>query len=191
MPRPPSFDRDELIERACRLFWRQGWAGTSMKDLEAELGLKPGSFYAAFGSKDALFALALERYAADGAARLGALETRLGPVETLKAHLAQVVSREDGAPLPCMLAKTVLELGPKGHALADKAQTCLGAMEARFAALFRQGQAVGQIAPHHDPERLARRFQSDLLGLRVTAQRPDVDADALAADIGRDLDRLG
>ncbi|MEO1734071.1 MAG: helix-turn-helix domain-containing protein, partial [Pseudomonadota bacterium] len=61
MPRKPEYDRDDLIDRARNLFWKRGWAGTSLKDLEAELKLKPGSFYAAFGSKDALFELSLDR----------------------------------------------------------------------------------------------------------------------------------
>ena len=72
MPRKPNFDRDELIERARDLFWERGWAGTSLKDLEAALQMKPGSFYAAFGSKERLYSLALEKYAADGQARLKA-----------------------------------------------------------------------------------------------------------------------
>ena len=60
MPRKPNYDRNDLINRARDLFWKRGWAGTSLKDLEGELQMKPGSFYAAFGSKDALFELALE-----------------------------------------------------------------------------------------------------------------------------------
>ena len=63
MPRKPNYDRNKLIERARDLFWKRGWAGTSLKDLEAVLQMKPGSFYAAFGSKEALFALAMEKYA--------------------------------------------------------------------------------------------------------------------------------
>ena len=66
MPHKPNYDRDELIVRARDLFWKRGWAGTSLKDLEAVLQMKPGSFYAAFGSKEALFALAMEKYATDG-----------------------------------------------------------------------------------------------------------------------------
>ncbi|MEM8803455.1 MAG: helix-turn-helix domain-containing protein, partial [Pseudomonadota bacterium] len=66
MPRKPEYDRDDLIDRARTLFWRKGWAGSSLKDLEDKLKINPGSFYAAFGSKDALFELTLDRYATDG-----------------------------------------------------------------------------------------------------------------------------
>ncbi|MEX0285010.1 MAG: TetR/AcrR family transcriptional regulator [Paracoccaceae bacterium] len=189
MPRRPSFDRDALIEQARDLFWHRGWAGTSLKDLERELKLKPGSFYAAFGSKDALYALALERYAQDGVARLTGLANEIGPLETLKTQLQHVVdpTRETKA---CMLAKSYLELKAQNDELADHAGGLLKAMERCFADLFRHAQSEGQVDPSLDPDRLARRYQSDLMGLRVSAERDDVDAMELARDIADDLDRL-
>lgn len=190
MPRKPSYDRDDLIERALVLFWRQGWAGTSMKDLEAALGLRPGSFYAAFGSKDALYTLALDRYAADGAARLDALSESLPPIEALKAHVRSVAFDAAGAGRACMLAKTLLELGPRGSPLAERASDHLARAEARFAGLFDAARDGGGLDPRQDPARLARRFQSDLLGLRVSAERPGMDACALADEIAEGLDAL-
>ena len=99
MPRLPQYDKDELIDRARDLFWRQGWAGTSLKDLEAVLQMKPGSFYAAFGSKDALFELALDRYASDGAARFKALAAAHGPLGALQRYPAFVIETGAGAAL--------------------------------------------------------------------------------------------
>ena len=190
MPRTPSYDRDALIDRARTLFWRQGWAGTSMRDLERELNLRPGSFYAAFGSKDALYGLALDRYAQLGAERLAALAEAHDPLDALKAHLRAVVSDPDVGARACMLAKTMLELRGGNAGLAGRAADHLARAEAAFAALFRAARDAGRIAPHHDPDRLARRFQSDLLGLRVSAERPDVDALALADEIAGGLDAL-
>ena len=190
MPRKPEYDRDDLIARARDMFWRQGWAGTSLKNLERELKLKPGSFYAAFGSKDALYALALERYTQEGVARLKALAEELGPKAALQAQPRLVI--ETGA-LPakaCMLAKTYAELQARDHDLAEKAAAHMAEMKACFTDLFRRAQAAGEIGPDHDPARLASRYQSDLLGLRLSAERSDVDATAIAADIAADLDRL-
>jgi AcrR family transcriptional regulator len=45
-----------------RLFWQQGYEGTSLTDLTAGMGIRPASLYAAFGSKEELFLEALERY---------------------------------------------------------------------------------------------------------------------------------
>ncbi|WP_170440211.1 TetR/AcrR family transcriptional regulator [Ruegeria arenilitoris] len=190
MPRKPAYDRDALIAQARDLFWRQGWAGTSLKNLERALKLKPGSFYAAFGSKDALYALTLERYADEGVARLEALAEELGPLGALKTQPRLVVEAANAPAKACMLAKTYAELSAKDHDLAQLAATHLSRMKGCFADLFRQAQAQGQIGADHDPERLAARYQSDLLGLRLSAERGDVDARQIAADIAADLDRL-
>ncbi|WP_037313218.1 TetR/AcrR family transcriptional regulator [Ruegeria halocynthiae] len=190
MPRKPAYDRDALIAQARDVFWRQGWAGTSLKDLERELKLKPGSFYAAFGSKDALYALTLERYAQDGVARLTAMAKELGPLGALKAQPRVVIEASEMPARACMLAKTYAELQAKGHDLAAQASLHMAEMKTCFTALFRRAQQAGDIGPDHDPDRLAARYQSDLLGLRLSAERDDVNAAEIAADIAADLDRL-
>jgi AcrR family transcriptional regulator len=190
MPRKPNYDRDELIERARDLFWQRGWAGTSLKDLEALLQMKPGSFYAAFGSKEALFALAMEKYATDGRERLKALAEKHGPIKALQLF-PELVVQNDGAPAKaCMLSKTLLELHAHSHPLAHEANLHLLKMEAHFSELFQQAQSAGDIDVSRDPKVLARRYQSDLLGLRVSAEREGVDAKAIAAEIANGLIRL-
>lgn len=190
MPRKPSYDREDLIRRAKDVFWKQGWAGTSMKDLERELKLKPGSFYAAFGSKDALYGLALERYSQESSQVFQALAQELGPLNALKEMPKRIVCTEDAASKACMISKTFLELSRQGHDLADQAAEMLRKKEELFADLFAQAQDAGQIGQSRDPKRLARRYQSDLLGLRVTAERSPEDAQEIAEDIAADLDRL-
>ena len=187
MPRKPNFDRDELIERARDLFWERGWAGTSLKDLEAALQMKPGSFYAAFGSKERLYSLALEKYAADGQARLMALAHEKGPIKALQRFPEMVVENDVAPAKACMLSKTLLELHAQAHPLAKIANQHLLKMEAQFADLFQQAQSEGDIDSAHDPQTLARRYQSDLLGLRVSAEREGVDAEAIAAEISNGL----
>ena len=62
MPRQRSFDEDVVLTAAMKCFWRRGYCGTSMKDLEAATGLTTGSLYNGFESKDELFRLALLHY---------------------------------------------------------------------------------------------------------------------------------
>lgn len=61
--RPATFDKEAALEAAMRLFWEKGYEGTSMADLSQAMGIHPSSMYAAFGDKQALFALAAKRYA--------------------------------------------------------------------------------------------------------------------------------
>ena len=62
MARARAFDIDRALDSAVDLFWRAGYAKTSVRDLCDAMGLLQGSFYAAFGSKEACFRRALVRY---------------------------------------------------------------------------------------------------------------------------------
>jgi len=61
--RPRSFDRANAIDQAMHTFWAHGYEATSLSLLkEAMGGISAPSFYAAFDSKEALFAEVLQRY---------------------------------------------------------------------------------------------------------------------------------
>src|SRR5271156_7213585 len=60
--RPRGFDRDAALEAAMFLFWRKGFAATSMNDLCDAMNVRSPSLYAAFGSKEALYLEAIQHY---------------------------------------------------------------------------------------------------------------------------------
>jgi AcrR family transcriptional regulator len=60
--RPREFDRDEALTRIQATFWKHGYEGASMADLVDATGLASARLYAAFGSKEAMFRAAIERY---------------------------------------------------------------------------------------------------------------------------------
>ena len=50
------FDREQALKHAMDVFWTRGYDGASLEDLQKAMGgISPPSFYAAFGSKEALF----------------------------------------------------------------------------------------------------------------------------------------
>lgn len=55
---------DQALETAIRLFQSRGYDAVGVAELVGELGIKPPSFYAAFGSKAGLLERAIERYSA-------------------------------------------------------------------------------------------------------------------------------
>lgn len=65
--RPRSFDTEQAVAVAADLFRARGFDAVSVADVTDVLGIKPPSFYSAFGSKQGLYARVLERYAAMGA----------------------------------------------------------------------------------------------------------------------------
>jgi AcrR family transcriptional regulator len=60
--RPREFDRNAALDAAMRLFWRKGFASTSISDLCDAMGIGSPSLYAAFGCKETLYREAMARY---------------------------------------------------------------------------------------------------------------------------------
>lgn len=62
MGRNKAFDESEALGQAMRLFWRQGYANTSLKQLLAEMNMLNGSFYHCFKDKKTIFLKTLVHY---------------------------------------------------------------------------------------------------------------------------------
>ncbi|MCA9695658.1 MAG: helix-turn-helix transcriptional regulator, partial [Myxococcales bacterium] len=73
------------------VFWREGFHGASIAQLGAAMGLRPGSIYAAFGSKEGLFREALAAYTRQVRARARALQ--LGPRALLERWFTLHIDR--------------------------------------------------------------------------------------------------
>lgn len=112
--RPLTFKRDVVLEGVVRLFWEQGYEGVSMKELEGRTGLNRSSLYNSFGSKEALFSQALDRYVAQVATRFlvpleqgtEGLDDILTFVEALERWFSSAVS-EAG----CLMVNSMVEFG--------------------------------------------------------------------------------
>ncbi len=62
MGRPKSFSRDDVLEKALPVFWKQGFAGTSLQDLERATGVNKSGLYSEFRDKEDLFLECLRHY---------------------------------------------------------------------------------------------------------------------------------
>jgi len=62
MPRVKLFDEKKVLTKAMNLFWKQGYAATSVRDLVNHLGINRASLYATYGDKEQLFKKAFEQY---------------------------------------------------------------------------------------------------------------------------------
>lgn len=195
MKRARPYDRDTALEAALRLFWTKGYHATSLKDLEAALNMKPGSIYAAFSSKEALFLSVLERYFHQNRDAFRATIAEAdSPLEALADHLRGYAEdpAEDAECRACMLVKTLLDTTAADAVIAARARAYLDAMKSEIATAFDRAKACGELPPEADPERLARRYQSDITALRIESHRGTGQAElaALAEDRVQDLERL-
>ncbi len=195
MARKATFDRDEILARARDLFWRKGYHATSLKDLEHALELKPGSIYAAFGSKEALFSEALRVYARGTRDNLDeALEAGTSPLAALAQHARNLggLCGKDRPARACMLVKTILEHPDESSPVRKLAEDLMAQAGARFVEGFARAKAAGELPPDADPVRLGLKFQSDIVGLRAFAQRSDgkTIVPALAEDLAESVEAL-
>lgn len=176
MARPREFDEDEVLDAAVARFWRDGYEGTSMRDLIAGTGLTSASLYNAFGDKRALYRRALDRYVDRSVTdRIRRCE-RLAPRAAIAAFFAEVLQRSltDAECRGCMLVNSALEATPRDPELRRAIADELGRIEAFFLGRVRAGQAEGAITRTLAAEDLARNLLGVLMGLRVLARvRPE------------------
>ncbi|WP_221798957.1 TetR/AcrR family transcriptional regulator [Oceanobacter mangrovi] len=104
--RPRAFDRDDAVSKAMNLFWEKGFESTSLADLRETLGkMSSASFYAAFGSKQALYKECLERYVQSCGAASSVLDDNLmSPRECMQTMLYDTISMQTSplSPSGCM-----------------------------------------------------------------------------------------
>jgi AcrR family transcriptional regulator len=60
--RPRAYDPEAALARATDTFWKAGYAGTSLDDLGAAMGMNRPSLYGAFGDKRDLYIKTLAHY---------------------------------------------------------------------------------------------------------------------------------
>ncbi|WP_335947072.1 helix-turn-helix domain-containing protein [Salipiger bermudensis] len=194
MARTASYDREAALDAAMTLFWVKGYHATSLKDLEQALQMRPGSIYGAFQSKEALFRATLDRY---GARMANDLETLLAgadsPIEALQSHLRSLAELHpaERPSTACMLVKSLLEV-PDEAELRAVVLGHLDTVERLLAEALRRAQALGELPPGSDPDRIARRLQTYIFGLKIQAQREN-DPERmrlLCADLADELGQL-
>lgn len=174
MPRTPKFHRETALHNALILFWRQGYHATSMKDIEEEMDMRPGSIYAAFGNKEALFKETLAAYSAAATQDFQqTLAQTPSVLQGLSLYLRNIAAASRlGAPTKaCMLVKTLLEFTPDDRAFSPEVRQYLNDIQRLFTNAFEQAQERGEIGSSQSPERLGLLFQTQVMGLRTMARR--------------------
>lgn len=177
MPRRSRYSRDESLSRAMDVFWARGYQATSLKDLEDSLDMRPGSIYAAFGSKESLFLDALDLYARGMGEEMAAWTRSTSLTQGLRDYFrALSEGRQEGpavgAGRACLMVKSLLEAADTQPVILRYAEAFLSNAEARFAAMLEGALERGELRPGSDCRRLARHLQSQIMGLRVILQRP-------------------
>jgi len=170
MARRAQFKREEVVEKAMRAFWDQGYGATSLADLVEVTDLNPGSLYSAFQSKEGLFLAALDHYGERSTARLERmLAEASSPLAGIRAYFQQLGkdAANPGARRSCLLVNTVLELARQNKAVQTRVNRHLDTLEGLFRRALEAAQANGELSRDKDPKVLAAFLMCNIWGLRV------------------------
>ncbi|MGK5058960.1 TetR/AcrR family transcriptional regulator [Janthinobacterium sp. LB2P49] len=176
MGRPRTFDRQAAVEQAMFLFWQQGYESTSLSQLKASLGggISAPSFYAAFGSKEALFREAAQCYL-DTYARVTEClwDDGLAPRAAVELALRQSAAMQSdaGHPPGCMVALGCMSAPTAEHAAVAAPLTQSRARtRAGFVRCVERGMVSGELSAQMDGQALAAVFDSFLSGVAIQAR---------------------
>jgi TetR/AcrR family transcriptional repressor of nem operon len=163
--RPKEFEVEDALRCAARAFCAGGYAGTSIRDLEREIGVGRKSLYDTFGDKRDLFLRVLDRF----------IEAPY-PISSRSASLPEIkrmfygARSLDPADQASLFANVMVEFGVEtDEDVALRVKRHLDRLETLFARALERAAGEGQIAPV-DVRSTARYLTSSLQGLWVMSR---------------------
>jgi TetR/AcrR family transcriptional regulator, transcriptional repressor for nem operon len=144
--RPREFDHDDVLRIAFDQFWRKGVRGTSLSDIARDAGIQRGSLYNAFGSKEALFLCAYERYASEYLSPVQKALSSATLRERLTAFFDLTIKnfRSGSPPRGCPTTRGLMELASvEGEGLDENARQAFADLLARITGLIQEALSEG------------------------------------------------
>ena len=170
MGRIRTFDIEEAIGAATKLFWR-GYESTSMADLTSGLGIGPASFYHTFESKEALFREVVRRYIAS----LDAIyeqafqsDDTVGAVRALLRHYAGIVT-DPIHTAGCLVVNSSPAV-EADEALKQWLASHREALRKRLENRFAEDRRAGRLPAGSSPKTMARLVLALAAGIAIEAR---------------------
>ncbi len=184
--RPRGFDRDAALDSAMHLFWEHGYEGASLLTLRHAMGdISSASFYAAFGSKEALYRQTLARYLDRHGSIVDALDDELLPPRARleQALLGSATVQTDLAhPTGCMVTLSATISSEAGAAIRALTRTERDVTRQALRRCITAGVSAGDLDPTTDVAGLVALYDGLMLGISIQA-RDGVPASAIRAGI--------
>lgn len=170
MPWEKSFDENEIVDRAMRVFWSKGYASSSINDLTSATGINRGSLYNAFGGKLKLFTRGLLKYDLEHRRSfLSELEAMNDPLASFERCFEAVIAETltDKEKKGCFLVNTASEL--PFH--EEEVRTIVNRGLLEFEQFFQRGievaQARKQVPLSVHPANAAKALMAMIVAIRV------------------------
>lgn len=169
--RPRSFDEEQAIDSAMRVFWEKSYEGATMADLTEATGLNRSSIHAAFGSKEGLFLKVVERYWEGPMSHIPkalAEPTLPRVVEALIRGMVNFLSTP-GNPKGCLAVHGALVCGTNGERVMQFMAEWRKTTESMIKKRIQQAQRKGELRGEVNAADYARYIAAMMAGLAVQA----------------------
>lgn len=182
--RPRQFDEGDVLSAMMNVFWRKGYEGTSLSDLVEATGLLRGSLYAAFGSKDEMYARALAHYHSEMVAvGADALDASEDPEAALRSFM--LVPIEDDSGSGCFLCNASADRADTDEKTSRQVQRSFKRLHTALSALVSRARPSMSDA---DVDARASLLLVTYAGLRILSRtRQDRDMMTKAAEAALDF----
>ncbi len=170
MPWVKSFNEEDALDKAMKVFWEKGFEPASIADLLAGTGLNRGSFYNAFGGKRQLFVKVLRKYDRDyRQAMLAKLEALDNPKKAIAMFFDTLVAETvaDQKHKGCFLFNTALDITTHDEEANAIVTNGVREIEAFLRRSIEVGQARSDIPKGLDPEATAKALLAFVVAIRV------------------------
>jgi AcrR family transcriptional regulator len=179
MGRPRAFTEDAALEAAMRVFWEKGYEGATLADLTEAMSINRSSLYASFGDKEALFRMALARYAEGPAAytkKALRQPTVRAVVEALLRGALDLLT-DPSHPRGCLSVQGALACGSDAEPMKQAMIEWRKRGESEIQKRLQRARAEGELAKDVNPGDLARYISTVLTGLGVQAANGSTKAE--------------
>lgn len=172
MPRGIGFSREEVLDAAMHVFWTQGYQATSMLDLEAATGLKPGSLYNSFVSKKGLFLEVIDHYRSSMVGmRIATVLHQGQPLDGIEAFFRTTYDAfEPHQLVGCLLTNIATEIGNDDAIIQDRIAGGLQMIEEAFRHRIEEAQNRGDFPKDRNAADVALHLTSCYQGLCVVGR---------------------
>lgn len=170
------YDKTEMIVRASQLFWERGFHATSMRDLQSTLDMRPGSIYAAFGSKEGLYVEALIAYAELAKSKFETgFEKANSVLEGLRFFVEDILidDVDELANKICFMTRTLTEVDNEYEGILETCNKLQTEFEKKLTKIFKRAIDSGELSSNLTALEYARLFQVQFSGLRSYLLRKD------------------
>ncbi|SDI03283.1 transcriptional regulator, TetR family [Vibrio xiamenensis] len=191
--RPRQFDRDEAVKKAMDLFWQKGFEGTSLAELRNTLGkLSAASFYAAFGSKGALYKECLELYTHTCGEILSELENdEIPALDAIKNMVEKTIHQQTSSltPTGCMAVLSGLNCCDDNKDIEQMASSVRNQVRAGLSHCISRGVKRDELRQDIDPEHLVTVLDTFINGISIQS-RDGASREQLTAAVNLLFDAL-